>query len=315
METESPLNAQSTSSSTPGSRACINCAKVKCKCIYRTDGATCERCHRLKKQCIVSTPVGRRTARRRGASRTAKLEEKLDELVSRLKTQQDNKNKEKENDLGEVRELGQNEYGTRSRSIASSTPATAIQSLGGTTLIGAGTPPGSSVSYLDEPPPSEAEDLLKKFREETIGFFPFIYIPPHITSQQLKEVYPFLWLNIMCIAQASQKERLSLGDQARNIVIQKVVVNREKSLDLLLGLIALVGWSQRQRRDKPFWTLFSQLIVTLIYDLGLHMPQPENPPMFCVISKDNDSRISNLFRTPTHEVQRAVLAAFFLTSR
>lgn len=69
-----------------------------------------------------------------------------------------------------------------------------------------------------------------------------MYIPPHVTAQQLKELYPFLWLNIMCIAQSSPRERLSLSDQARNIVVQRVVVNREKSLDLLLGLLALVGW-------------------------------------------------------------------------
>ncbi|KAI0889211.1 uncharacterized protein GGS22DRAFT_196844 [Annulohypoxylon maeteangense] len=309
METESPSDLPTIL----GSRACTNCARVKCKCIYRTDGATCERCHRLKKQCIPSAPVRRRTARRRGASRTARLEERLDELVSRLKAQQGIGDKETENTSNQLGEQDQHEPDT-GISIASSTPAAATNSLEGMTLIGAGSPPDSSVSYLDEPSPSEAEDLLKKFRQETIasqlylGFFPFINI--HMTSQQLRELYPFLWLNIMCIAQTSPKERLSLGDQARSIAIQKVVVDREKSLDLLLGLLAF-----RYRRDKPYWTLFSQLIVTLVCDLGLHMPQPESTPLLCFLGKETDSRITNLFRTPTREVQRAVLGAFFLTSR
>ncbi|KAI1208402.1 uncharacterized protein F4807DRAFT_150841 [Annulohypoxylon truncatum] len=320
METESHLNTsrpQSRSSSIPGNRACANCARVKCKCIYRTDDATCERCCRLKKQCVASISVGCRTAKRRQTSRTSRLEEKLDELVLRLEAQQRARSKGMINELDKPGEQDQSESNAESLPIASSTPATLTENLGGPTLICRGKTLESSSSYLDEPTPSEAEELLKRFREDTIGFFPFVYIPPHVTSQQLREAYPFLWLNIMCIAQASHKERLSLSDQARNIVVQKVVVNREKSLDLLLGLLALVGWSQRQRRekDKPFWTLFSQLIATLVCDLGLHMPQPENAPMFCGLGKDNDSRISNLFGTPTHDVQRAVLGAFFLTSR
>ncbi|XDG09293.1 hypothetical protein ABKA04_008908 [Annulohypoxylon sp. FPYF3050] len=274
-------------------------------------------CHRLKKQCIASVSARRHTAKRRGATRTNRLEEKLDELVSRLKAHQDARSKETEGELNKPQDQGRSEPETGSLPAAL-TPATA-ESIGGTTLTGVekGSPDAGSI-YLNEPPPAEAEELLKKFREDTIGFFPFMYIPPHVTAQQLRELYPFLWLNIMVIAQSSPRERLSLSDQARNIVVQRVVVNREKSLDLLLGLLALVGWAQRQRRerDKPFWTLFSQLIVTLICDLGLHLPQSENLPTFCGLNaKNNDSRILNLFGTPTHEVQRAVLGAFFLTSR
>ncbi|KAI2466262.1 hypothetical protein F4781DRAFT_406531 [Annulohypoxylon bovei var. microspora] len=317
MEAVSPLNSptsQSTSTPTIGGRACTNCARVKCKCIYRTEDTTCERCHRLKKQCIGSIPVGRRVAKRRGVSRTARLEEKLDELVSRLKARQGAGSKEAEKELISPGEQGERESNTENLSLAALTPVTATDSLGGTTLLGAGKSPDPSVSYPDEPSPPEAEGLLKRFREETIGFFPFVYIPPHMTSQQLKELYPFLWLNIMCVAQTSPKTRLALSDQVRSIVIQKVVVDREKSLDLLLGLLTLVGWSQRQRRDKPFWTLFSQFIVTLVYDLGLHKPQPESTSMFCAQGRDTDSRISNLFRMPTHEVLRAVLGAFVVTS-
>ncbi|KAI1102201.1 hypothetical protein F4804DRAFT_343408 [Jackrogersella minutella] len=309
METVSPLNAiKSRSTSALGGRACTNCARVKCKCIHRADGTVCERCYRLKKQCIASVSVGRRATARRGISRTAQLEKKLDELVTRLKAQQGPESQETGDGLDGPGEQTEHDSDTGDPSITVSTPTIAAN--------GPENPPGSSSTYPDEPSPSEAEELLKIFREDTIGFFPFVYIPPHVTSQQLREHYPFLWLNIIATKLVSPKRRLSLSDQVKNIVVQKVVVDREKSLDLLLGLLTLVGWSHRQRRDKPFWTLFSQLIVTLVCDLGLHAPQPEINSMFCALGKDkdNDSRISNVFRMPTHEVQRAALGAFVLTS-
>ncbi|KAI2621290.1 hypothetical protein GGR54DRAFT_600933 [Hypoxylon sp. NC1633] len=315
MEAEISSNdsgLQSTPIPALGGRACTNCARVKCKCIYRADGATCERCYRLKKECTPSTSVGRRTAKRRGISRTARLEEKLDELVSALKTQRGTK-KDPEDDYEDLGEQGELDSDTDTPSVAALTPATATNSLGGTTLLSASKTPDSNISYSDEPPPPEAEELLKKFREETIGFFPFVYIPPHVTSQQLRELYPFLWLNIVCVALGSPRRRTALGDQARNIVIQKIVIDREKSLDLLLGLLALVGWAHLQRRDRPFWTLFSQLIVTLVCDLGLHQP-PSNGTLFCAPSKDGDPRMTNYYRRRTHEEQRAVLGAFVVTS-
>ncbi|KAI1775072.1 hypothetical protein F4818DRAFT_452007 [Hypoxylon cercidicola] len=312
-----PLSApepQATSTTALGGRACTNCARVKCKCIYRAGGATCERCFRLKKECTPSASVGRRAAKRRGVSRTARLEEKLDELVSCLKARQENAMKDPDGELEDAGDQGDYESETEEPSVAALTPATATNSLGGTTLLSAAITPDSTISFPDEPSPSEAEELLKKFREEIIGFFPFVYIPPHVTSQQLRELYPFLWLNIICTSLTSPRRRTALGDQARSIVIQKVAVEREKSLDLLLGLLTLVGWSHLQRRDRPFWTLFSQLIVTLVCDLGLHRPLPDGPSIFCAASKDSDPRMTSFFRRRTHEEQRAVLGAFVVTS-
>ncbi|OTA94317.1 hypothetical protein M434DRAFT_394863 [Hypoxylon sp. CO27-5] len=318
METESPLNAsrsQSAFTPTPGSRACTNCARVKCKCIHRADGITCERCYRLKKECIVSVSIGRRRGAKRGVSRTARLEERLTELVSCLKAQKEAERKDAGETLASIEGQCGLGSGAETPSIGTLSPTTVANSLGGTTLLSAAKTPESNFPSPDEPSPLEAEELLKKFREETIGFFPFVYIPPHMTSNQLREQYPFLWLNIICTTLSPAKRRYALGGQARSIAIQKVVVEREKSLDLLLGLLTLVGWSHLQRRDKPFWTLFSQLIVTLVCDMGLHRPQPDGGSTFCASLKDNDSRISNVFRIRTHEVQRAVLGAFVVTSQ
>ncbi|KAI1647891.1 uncharacterized protein F4817DRAFT_336245 [Daldinia loculata] len=316
MEAALPTNipeSQPTSASTSGIRACTNCSRVKCKCIYRSDSTICERCYRLKKNCTPTVSAGRRVGKRRGVSRTARLEEKLDELMSNLKSQKDTRETHIEDEVNyHDEQQGALESNTEvpSATIASSVPAT--QRPGETTTFDITKISSSSISYSDETSPLEAEDLLRKFRDETAGFLPLVYIPPYARAQQLREMYPFLWLTIMCTVSASPRKRTALSEQAKNIIVLKVVMYREKSIDLLLGLLVFVGWSHLHKRDKPFWTLFSQLIVTLVCDLGLHRP-PSDPAMFCAAGISISDR-STLLKGRPHEEQRAVLGAFAVTS-
>ncbi|KAK2776201.1 C6 transcription factor [Colletotrichum kahawae] len=70
----------------PYGQSCTNCFKSKCKCILRSDGDSCERCHRLKKPCHPGDSI-RRTAAdntQRANARIADLEGKLSSLVSLL---------------------------------------------------------------------------------------------------------------------------------------------------------------------------------------------------------------------------------------
>lgn len=94
--------------SAPYGHACTNCAKAKCKCVFsRGSTSVCDRCHRLSRECVPSQTVRKRgSARARSAlrsstgglggkdgskdsdiARTAQLEEKLDDLVSLLRSQ------------------------------------------------------------------------------------------------------------------------------------------------------------------------------------------------------------------------------------
>ncbi|KAK2777595.1 zn 2cys6 transcription factor, partial [Colletotrichum kahawae] len=211
------------------------------------------------------------------------------------------------------------------------TPATTVTKWPSTS----GSPSGWEALPTDEPSPAEAEESLRKFREETIVgfpahikilgakevllttkrqlFFPFHYIPPHFSSHQLKDTHPFLWLNIMSVTSRSNKRRLALGDKIREIIFQRIVVEREKNLDLLLGLIATLGWSHLQRRDKFYNSLFSQLIVLMIYDLGLNIPPTEAPPKeYC--SPGSHTHSEGGRRERTNDERRAVLGAFLITS-
>ncbi|KAF5871843.1 uncharacterized protein Bfra_008868 [Botrytis fragariae] len=73
----------------PSSRACRTCALAKAKCVPRPSGlsAKCERCHRLKKDCVTQTP-SIRAHKPQKTTRVAQLEKKLDGIVNLLQRQQ-----------------------------------------------------------------------------------------------------------------------------------------------------------------------------------------------------------------------------------
>jgi hypothetical protein len=72
----------------------------------------------------------------------------------------------------------------------------------------------------------------------------------------MRRMYPFTWLNIMSVATKSIKRRNSLSDQAKGIIIQKVVAGGERSLDLLFGTLTFLNWFvanlQIRRKDSDF---------------------------------------------------------------
>ncbi|KAI1160773.1 hypothetical protein F5B18DRAFT_631298 [Nemania serpens] len=281
----------------------------------------------------------------RGGSRAARLEQKLDELVSVLRSQTvapattsddegdvdsdadggDGEDEDAASDDGvdgDQEKHPVEEIGFIPHDDTAKLPPEGSLNTSPTVDVDASTPLsglGSSVAGhfdSDELSLQEAQLCLNKFREETLAFFPFAYIPPHVTVVDIRKLYPFLWLNILSTTTTSHQRRISLGDQARNIVIQKIVVEREKSIDLLLGLLTYLGWVHKQRAATPYTSLFSQLVVTLVYDLGLHRQPSESRPPFCGPGKPSRNENVNppqmIRRTP--EELRAILGAFILTS-
>ncbi|KAI1471988.1 uncharacterized protein F4812DRAFT_201402 [Daldinia caldariorum] len=103
-----PIAGPSTASCSPApyGQACVACSRAKCKCFYRADGSSCERCHRLGKTCEPAFTARKRKARRSPppppapplqptvivqqpplSTNSTRVEEKLDELVSLLRSQ------------------------------------------------------------------------------------------------------------------------------------------------------------------------------------------------------------------------------------
>jgi hypothetical protein len=103
----------------------------------------------------------------------------------------------------------------------------------------------------DEPPTlieqrklnlQQAEQLLDRYRRMAV-YFPFIRIPSDATIPKLSRSSPFLLLAILTSASSSdQALRHQLDQEFRRVLSAKVVINGQKSLDYLQGLLIYIAW-------------------------------------------------------------------------
>lgn len=100
--------------------------------------------------------------------------------------------------------------------------------------------PGSDYDHYI--PNDAAEDNLARFRQASSRLGPIVYIPPTMTSEQLRQTRPLLWLGIMASTTRSTKEAHVIGDKIRQVISQKVLIDSERSMDLLLGLLVFMTW-------------------------------------------------------------------------
>ncbi|WQF80723.1 Putative zn(2)Cys(6) fungal-type DNA-binding domain-containing protein [Colletotrichum destructivum] len=329
----------------PYGRACTNCSRAKCKCILRPVGGACERCHRLSKTCQPSNPI-RRRSKKPPSSRTAQLEEKLDGLVTLLRQ---SGRPDLPADLGvdfnipgvipsssstattkAVREPSSDMRRSSEFFSASShgdggggNDRTRADSLPTPTQTASPEGPG----YGDElPSPDEAEALFEAFRGQNLKYFPFLNFRATMTAQELRAERPFLWICIMTVASRVSSQQLALGQRVRQIVSQKLVVENERSIDYLLGLLVILGWANHQLGNKPFMCLFCQIAIGLIFDLGISRDPLDglNPFLCWKAAQERATQEKTGMVCPTlyvksqmprtMEQRRAVVAGYLVTS-
>ena len=71
---------------------------------------------------------------------------------------------------------------------------------------------------------------------------PFVVLAPDITAKELRELSPFLWLNIIAVTARTPGQQSTMSDHIKRFVAQKMVVDNDKSLDLFLGLLVFINW-------------------------------------------------------------------------
>lgn len=89
---------------------------------------------------------------------------------------------------------------------------------------------------------SEAEKLLSAFRDKA-PLFPFVNIPDNATVSSLSRSSPFLLLAILAVAARKDTPlNYQMDHEFRRILSEKVVVEGQKSLDFLQGLLLYICW-------------------------------------------------------------------------
>lgn len=193
MQSQSHANSAARDSA-PYGTACAGCSKAKCRCIPRGNGLSCERCHRLRRDCGPSNVVRKRLSRRPAAQRTSQLEEKLEDIVALLRSQaREQSRSSEENDAqgpgdggnehspayprGQVQPDHQLNHSSHAQQHSSTETSRRAHDAPMYYL----TPQMGGSPYPVEPSVSQADECLKMFREYHMRAFPFIYIPPNTT--------------------------------------------------------------------------------------------------------------------------------------
>ena len=102
-------------------------------------------------------------------------------------------------------------------------------------------PDFSPISGL-EPSLDEAEEFLGSFRPHMATYFPFIIIPESTTAQELRRYRPFLWLCVMSVASKSTPQQKALAKEIKITIGREVFVEGKNNIDLLLGMMVFVAW-------------------------------------------------------------------------
>ncbi|KAK9481549.1 hypothetical protein V1527DRAFT_455903 [Lipomyces starkeyi] len=114
----------------------------------------------------------------------------------------------------------------------------------------------------------------------------------------------------MAISSTVVSQQFGLGRAIREIAGREILVEGERHLDLLMGLLCFVGWGQYQVYAGPLLTVFSHLCVSLTLDLELHKPAPKESR---ATSCTTHPKIQ-VPETRTMEHRRLALACYLLSS-
>ena len=333
-------------------RSCTNCSRAKCKCILRTADGPCERCHRLGKDCRPIEASRKRIVKKSSSSQTAQLEQKLDDLVSILRASNHPSlasvlppDQVNAFSPGTLAGLPSRLDSLATAATASSTDSNAAAAAAyqanlnhhpsfnpsahphsniaspGNVHNGAAANVSASVIHpalaggpvRTEPTAVEAENYLDKFRS-WLRNFPFMNIGPDVAASDLRRERPFLWLCIMNITSMSIPQMQVIKERVRMELAQKVFIDHEPSMDMLLGIMVCIAWSTMNSfpGSKPFLILFTQTATSVVYELGLSR-SPLEEQYFAASFKGSSAKV-NPPRSRTAEERRVLLGLWYLTS-
>ena len=229
------------------------------------------RCHRLKKQCFLTERPPRKRTRTSKPTyvpspifishatnvmfrRVAQLEQKLDGLVTLLKSNQSTLPAYSSDQTPGVSlpkspvSLESNVSTARPsttapQSIISDEGITAVHISNGIILPNGPVGSATNSNFSIEPDDEEADLLLLEFKTNMAEQFPFVVIAPQSSTQSLKYERPLLWKAIMVAASHQHLDRqLALGSKLMDDLMTRLLLRPEKSLDLLQALLIFIAW-------------------------------------------------------------------------
>ncbi|TGO35324.1 hypothetical protein BHYA_0162g00120 [Botrytis hyacinthi] len=258
-------------------RACEACRASKNRCFFADDSTICQRCNQAKSRCVV-----REKARPRRARRTVRPESstELDDTGSPLSfapsLSANNPSKDEEysldlpttvyHDSVKDTEILRNHHERVFKQDKSRSPTPLKDAL----------PVPSKYISGRKLTLSQATHLLDSYIPK-LPFFPFVTLPANPTIRTLSHQSPFLLLAILTTA-ATPHPYLhhQLDQEFRRVLSLKLIVESQKSLDYLLGLLVYIAWYPVHTKPQynPCFT-YMNLANSLALDLGLDQAEPQ----------------------------------------
>ncbi|KAI9737968.1 MAG: hypothetical protein M1834_009338 [Cirrosporium novae-zelandiae] len=273
--------------------SCETCRASKTRCLPdKGGGGHCERCTRLKRDCIFKETQARITKPRpkQRKARVAEMEQKLDSIVNMLAAgNHGNQISSTRNPFPSALKDDSQRTSTLTPSPSYTPPTSSCNISRAEEFHTSGPSPEISDTILRPPLPSLFEEdviqkgiinfesanlLLQMFHLESTNF-PFILLPPNTSLQSLRIEKPFLLLSILAMA-SQDKPNLHalLESELRRVLGTKVIVKGEKSLDLLQGLMVYLAWYHYHftLQHQQLYQLM-QLAVAMCVDLEIGKPR------------------------------------------
>ncbi|KAF1913150.1 hypothetical protein BDU57DRAFT_532236 [Ampelomyces quisqualis] len=306
--------------------ACERCRKHKVRCVASDTAGLCQRCQKARVECIEHV-ARRRPAKSRSEApppnRLRDFDKKLDKLSAIVATMAPTTAPPV---LPAVTTLPSQiaEALARTSPPAPAPPASAppvptptLPAPGPGTGTGTGT--GNSLAFwesindtllcLGRLDPvirsislAHMQMLLDTYRR-MVDFFPFVTLPNDVSCQHLVQHRPILMFAVLTVASYdSALLQQTLSREFRKVAMVKIL-NGEKSLDLLQGLLVFIAWHHHYMDAQAVSVpMLLQLCAGIASDLGL-------------------DRLSTLVRSPMHredskdrEAKRAYLGCYYLAS-
>lgn len=134
-----------------------------------------------------------------------------------------------------------------------------------------------------------------------------------MTAAQLQHDRPYLWLNITAICCRSPIKQAALSQQSRGELANRILVTCERNIDMLLGVLCLLGWTMHLCY-KPTMTACMGMAISLVSDLRLDKPSQEDDPRILNCFKSSDFVRIPFSTVRTNEERRATLACYVFCS-
>jgi hypothetical protein len=240
------------------SQACETCRSLKVRCLPSSQPEKCLKCNHSKKTCVFLERPTRQPQRQHkpkynSKSRIRALESKVDDLIALASQSQ----------LSHELETSQHDLGLLGHELFTSSISSSHEERDSTSNIGhssnsnSNTFSGSLDDWAGYPQLNgischelllecglsidAADESLKRFRAMA-SYFPFFVLPSHATVLTMCKEQPFALLAALAAATPDKRLQKALGHKFKTCALHAVMIDNERSLDLLNGLLVYLAW-------------------------------------------------------------------------